>query len=41
LSNAWPGVVEHIVDVGDIGRPDVITGLRQIAPVVAIKGNVE
>jgi putative phosphoesterase len=33
--------VEHIVHAGDIGRPDVITGLRQIAPVVAIKGNVD
>ena len=33
--------VEHIVHAGDIGRPDVITGLRQIAPVTAIRGNVD
>ena len=33
--------VQHIVHAGDIGRPDVITGLRQIAPVIAIRGNVD
>jgi putative phosphoesterase len=33
--------VAHIVHAGDIGRPDVITGLRQIAPVIAIRGNVD
>jgi putative phosphoesterase len=33
--------VEHIIHAGDIGRPDVITGLRQIAPVIAIRGNVD
>jgi Calcineurin-like phosphoesterase superfamily domain len=33
--------VEHIVHAGDIGRPDIITGLRQIAPVIAIRGNVD
>jgi uncharacterized protein len=33
--------VEYIVHAGDIGRPDVITGLRQIAPVIAIRGNVD
>jgi calcineurin-like phosphoesterase family protein len=32
--------VEHIVHADDIGRPDIITGLRQIAPVIAIRGNV-
>jgi putative phosphoesterase len=31
----------HIVHAGDIGRLDVITGLRQIAPVIAIRGNVD
>ena len=30
-----------IVHCGDIGAPEVITGLRQIAPVVAIRGNVD
>jgi putative phosphoesterase len=33
--------VAHIVHAGDIGRPEVITGLRQIAPVIAIRGNVD
>jgi uncharacterized protein len=33
--------VQHIVHAGDIGRPDVLTGLRQIAPVIAIRGNVD
>jgi uncharacterized protein len=33
--------VAHIVHAGDIGRPHVITGLRQIAPVIAIRGNVD
>jgi uncharacterized protein len=33
--------VELIVHAGDIGRPDVITGLQQIAPVIAIRGNVD
>ena len=30
-----------IIHCGDIGTPDVIAGLRQIAPVVAIRGNVD
>ena len=33
--------VEHIIHAGDIGRPEVIAGLRRIAPVIAIKGNVD
>ena len=33
--------VNHIVHAGDIGQPDVIAGLRQIAPVTAIRGNVD
>jgi uncharacterized protein len=33
--------VDHIIHAGDIGRPEVITGLRRIAPVIAIKGNVD
>lgn len=33
--------VAHIIHAGDIGRPDVIAGLRQIAPVTAIRGNVD
>lgn len=33
--------VAHIIHAGDIGRPEVITALRRIAPVMAIKGNVD
>jgi putative phosphoesterase len=33
--------VDHIVHGGDIGRPDIITELRGIAPVTAIRGNVD
>ena len=33
--------VAHIVHAGDIGRPDIIVGLRRIAPVIAIRGNVD
>ena len=33
--------VAHIIHAGDIGRPEIITALRQIAPVIAIKGNVD
>ena len=31
----------HIVHAGDIGKPDVIDRLRLIAPVTAIRGNVD
>ncbi|MCA6106753.1 metallophosphoesterase family protein [Bradyrhizobium cenepequi] len=33
--------VAHIIHAGDIGSPDVIAGLRRIAPVTAIRGNVD
>lgn len=33
--------VDHIVHGGDIGNPDIITSLRRIAPVTAIRGNVD
>jgi uncharacterized protein len=33
--------VDHIVHAGDIGRPDIIAALRRIAPVTAIRGNVD
>lgn len=33
--------VAHIVHAGDIGRPEVIARLQQIAPVTAIRGNVD
>jgi putative phosphoesterase len=33
--------VDHIIHGGDIGHPDIITALGRIAPVTAIKGNVD
>src|SRR4029453_4942976 len=33
--------VDHIVLAGDIGRPEIVDALRKIAPVTAIRGNVE
>lgn len=32
---------ELIVHAGDVGKPEVLEGLRTIAPVVAIRGNVD
>jgi putative phosphoesterase len=33
--------VTQIIHAGDIGRPDVISRLSRIAPVIAIRGNVD
>src|SRR5207237_4120377 len=33
--------VAHIVHAGDIGGPDIIAALGRIAPVTAIRGNVD
>jgi putative phosphoesterase len=33
--------VDHIVHAGDIGRPEIVDRLRRIAPVTAIRGNVD
>jgi putative phosphoesterase len=33
--------VDHIVHGGDIGRPEIVAALRRIAPVTAIRGNVD
>jgi uncharacterized protein len=33
--------VDHIIHGGDTGRPDVLVALRRIAPVTAIRGNVD
>ncbi|WGD52387.1 metallophosphoesterase family protein [Bradyrhizobium sp. CB1650] len=33
--------VDHIIHGGDIGDPEIITVLRRIAPVTAIRGNVD
>jgi uncharacterized protein len=33
--------VGHIIHGGDIGSPEIITALRRIAPLTAIRGNVD
>lgn len=33
--------VDHIIHAGDIGRPEVIDGLRALAPTTAVRGNVD
>ena len=33
--------VNHILHAGDIGRPEIVDTLRRIAPVTAIRGNVD
>src|SRR3954466_2984672 len=33
--------VNHIIRAGDIGRPEIVEALRGIAPVTAIRGNVD
>jgi putative phosphoesterase len=33
--------VHHILHAGDIGRPEIISELRKIAPVTAIRGNID
>jgi len=33
--------MHHIIHAGDIGRPEVVTELRQLAPTTAIRGNVD
>src|SRR5437764_8275264 len=33
--------VRHIIHAGDIGQPNIIAMLRRIAPVTAIRGNVD
>jgi putative phosphoesterase len=33
--------VDHILHAGDIGNPDILTTLRSIAPVTAIRGNID
>lgn len=32
---------ELIIHAGDVGKPEILEALRQIAPVVAIRGNVD
>ena len=33
--------VDHIIHAGDIGRHEIVDALRRIAPVTAIRGNVD
>ena len=33
--------VEHIIHAGDIGSPDIVPKLAEVAPVTAIRGNVD
>jgi len=33
--------VDHILHAGDVGNPDILDALREIAPVTAIRGNVD
>lgn len=33
--------VEHIIHAGDIGSPEILPRLAEIAPVLAIRGNVD
>ncbi|MGJ4993806.1 metallophosphoesterase family protein [Bradyrhizobium sp. HKCCYLS3077] len=35
------GGADHIIHAGDIGRPEIIDHLRAIAPVTAIRGNID
>jgi len=32
---------DHIIHAGDIGAPEVIEGLRRIAPTTAVRGNID
>ena len=32
---------DHIIHAGDIGAPEVIGGLREIAPTTAVRGNID
>src|SRR5215471_17931324 len=32
---------DHIVHAGDIGNPEILEKLREIAPVTAVRGNVD
>ncbi|MBN1321649.1 MAG: metallophosphoesterase family protein [Thermoleophilia bacterium] len=33
--------VDHIIHAGDVGSPEVLDGLRAIAPVTAVRGNCD
>jgi uncharacterized protein len=33
--------VDHILHAGDVGNPDILNALRELAPVTAIRGNID
>lgn len=33
--------VSHILHLGDVGKPTILTNLQKIAPVTAIRGNID
>ncbi len=33
--------VDHILHAGDVGKPEILDALRRIAPVTAIRGNID
>ena len=33
--------IDHILHAGDVGDPDILDALRKIAPVTAIRGNID
>ena len=33
--------VDHILHAGDVGSPEILTKLRELAPVTAIRGNID
>ena len=33
--------VDHILHAGDIGNPEILARLREVAPVTAIRGNID
>ena len=32
---------ELIIHAGDVGKPEILTELRRLAPVIAVKGNID
>jgi len=40
VSEVFKGVA-HIIHAGDVGTPDVLAGLSRIAPVTAVRGNMD
>lgn len=32
---------QHIIHAGDVGAPEILDGLRAIAPVTAVRGNID